>query len=375
MNMNEYVPSNLDFNDPVDPRLGKAMTGIYRVPHIEFGRESYNQFITDFATSAALHLFWASQYMGDVSSYRTQLINLKGDPGSGKTWLMGKVKAALEAMEIPEEAIEVVSWEKDGEQKAIDKGYIKSPVHKIFRWHEVFAAEREYRQSKLTVLRSRPLVVIAEDPGGIAAEIDGKWKVKRPLGGTVGKEVSRREGEFAEIPYDEWNLVSVEGQFLRQALVYGRQEVRNAPTLERAVDVAKIYGIIGEDQDMSEDEWAEKKNGASLEQIAFIEQKRQSLLYDLSNTPVMRKVQNYAALIDSYDPLTRSLIPEGQLEKLAKPWELGAMWEYILRSHKVEETRTFIGYNNVSPMQLGLNTPEKRERLRKHLEQYRQIAA
>lgn len=197
-----------------------------------------------------------------------------GLPGSGKTYHKQLFDMFVEGYyrEMTGNPLHVshLSWEEHGEQAARRVGLVQTSSYLPFEPKELEASNEQLSLATVSALR-RAWVTSEEVPAVSVIKLGESW-VGRPLGTQLFYDLALRENQFQGERYDLYVAAFLGGPLLRHILVYFRDAMLEARgDLQKAGQVAYIYGKIPENRPLSKQEYSEFSGGASPLQIEVIE--------------------------------------------------------------------------------------------------------
>lgn len=238
----------------------------YRMPDTTFGHE----------TMGKMH-----RYLPHLLSPSNEkwILNFEGDPGSGKSTSM---KEALDHVQgiTPGESkvaniiagrhryfLTEVSWEREGEEKAIRAGKIKTPKSKPMTLPELMAADAQLRLRFRKAIDTSKITA-AEVPVWQAYCLDGEW-IGRPYGSASVWDLEQQANDFAGLPpHIVLHFITNASASLELFSITRRKNVKH-PDLEHA---RRAMAAFGEPVPPSYQALTKVRNAsASYEQMMFME--------------------------------------------------------------------------------------------------------
>lgn len=348
--------SNLLREDMVEANAAFLREQRIALPNI--GARNLAQFVITFSKLIEKEVKtrrWSRRNSHDTS--RRLVYIVLGMPSSGKTYYSGIIDLFMQ------DTIDrlgqkggrrlkygTVSWE-ESEEKARQKGFVKTSVYKPYTELELRYSAEELRFSLLDSL-SENNVTRVEVPGITSVKTGNHW-LGRNLGAEVLADLADRKGNFSHFNYEIYASVFIGGIALRHIMSEFRDDFRQARSLQEAQRVAVLYGKI---PPSSKEEWRRQTNGASIEQIKQIEEQiSDATNYLINKRLLLPDIQRYVEL---YNREIKPLVGPRNDEFVSyyrTISDLVLLATYSLKhTLKLPGSQGFVGYNNPNLEDLGI---------------------
>ncbi len=296
-----------------------------------------------------------------------EVIIICGLPSGGKSYVEGLLAPYLKYRlgtlgDFPDGLVHKRARYEHGEARVINSRRVATQSRRPWQDRELLAADEELQTLVAEVMEDADVVTV-EVPGITAMklrEVDAYGQVQeewigRTLGSHLFHDVIRHEGVFEDRNYNYSVIALMGGVLLRQVMVHSREAFAEARDEQEAGFFAYIYGKQATSEPLTVESRRKLLEGASLEQVEFIETQLLKLFSEL-------RARNLFAMEDIKVPPLNHIIPNelqpiirGR-DKLAvyNNWQVGSLVEFILSYYGVPSDQAFIGFNNPAVEQLGL---------------------
>lgn len=332
------------------PETLTQMTKRYELSQVGavFPSEPGHKTLEAFALRMALELAINRDESGKSNQPQRKMVVVNGgEPISGKTRFRRILREILtnfsdinlKDLRDRRTRSETVLWENHGLFRAMSKdpGAIPGIEH--------LTSANGYLAVALRQAFWRSNVVFLEAPLITAAPIGEGW-VGELRGSEIVKQLVKREGEiFADFPdFDLWLNWMVGGRDLRMSMAYYRELMKQARTLKEMQQAAARYGkspnSMGRPYPVSLPQGKkEQRQGATLIQTRNIEGIVNKVIGHVNETGGLNLPPNV------------SLDPTGSTRPLA----VARLMSYFNQEIGISPDRTFIGFNNPSLEELGVD--------------------
>lgn len=364
---------------------------VTRAPSIDTGlgdlRHAILQFVPDFHNEP---------------QHTRRIVTVSGEPYAGKSLLIDLLMGAMEmqaAPRLPTDAqgyLQVPTfspdlkikkthlaryWE-DAEEAARAKGFVTTDRKEKFKAKELldsnFMLELAVRRALI-----ESLVTFVEDPA-VPADIrdpSGRVMIERTVGDPLIRHVYTNTGTFRLAPpigthtynatlgsvmyvpeYQPYAIVLIAGNVLREVAGPARQLFKNAVDFQLAKDIAQTFRLpVPDDPEHMKQLQAQ---GASLKQMFNNEHEVDEHIKALEANKQLEPVKMSDALVvfeEQVEPYTSQIgLPEhSMLRRVQRALRLGRYFQLRFKLLNIEPTHYFIGFNNPTFSDLGIEDTEK----------------